>query len=67
MLVKDIGETNYAIQTLAYPSYYNLIVDPKEEEPEKFYLDDTWVDGPLWEVIEAHEASLQADAGTPDP
>ncbi|MEM9313772.1 MAG: sulfatase-like hydrolase/transferase [Pseudomonadota bacterium] len=67
MLVKDIGEKNYAVQTLAYPSYYNLIVDPKEEEPEKFYLDDTWVDGPLWEVIEAHEASLQADAGTPDP
>ena len=41
MLLKEINEDSYAIQTMAYPSIYNLIVDPKEEEPEKFYLDDT--------------------------
>ncbi|MFT6310822.1 MAG: arylsulfatase [Porticoccus sp.] len=34
----------YNIKSGAYPSLYNLIIDPKEEEPEKFYLDDTWVE-----------------------
>jgi arylsulfatase len=65
MLLKEIGEDSYAIQNLAYPSFYNLLVDPKEEEPEKFYLDDTWVDVPLWRVIEEHERSLEADGGVP--
>jgi arylsulfatase len=67
MLLKEIDEDSYAIQTMAYPSIYNLIVDPKEEEPESFYLDDTWVDGPLWRVIEEHEASIEKDAGAPSP
>jgi arylsulfatase len=52
---------------MAYPSIYNLIVDPKEEEPESFYLDDTWVDVPLWQVIEEHEASIEKDTGAPGP
>ena len=47
-------------------SIYNLIVDPKEEEPEKFYLDDTWADAPLWKVIEDHRASMAEDPGAPD-
>jgi len=66
MLLKEIDEDSYAVQNMAYPSIYNLIVDPKEEEPEKFYLDDTWVDTPLWQVIEDHEASIEADPGAPD-
>jgi arylsulfatase A-like enzyme len=65
MLLKEIDEDSYAIQTMAYPSIYNLIVDPKEEEPEKFYLDDTWVDTPLWRVVEEHTASIEADKGAP--
>jgi arylsulfatase A-like enzyme len=65
MLLKEIDENSYAIQTMAYPSVYNLIVDPKEEEPEKFYLDDTWVDVPLWRVIEEHEISIEKDTGAP--
>lgn len=67
MLLKEIDDESYAIQNMAYPSIYNLIVDPKEEEPETFYLDDTWVDGPLWQVVEKHEASLDKDAGAPAP
>jgi len=67
MLIKEIDEESYAIQKMAYPSIYNLLVDPKEEEPEKFYLDDTWVDAPLWQVIEDHLASIEKDAGAPDP
>jgi arylsulfatase A-like enzyme len=65
MLLKEIDEKSYAIQNMAYPSIYNLIVDPKEEEPEKFYLDDTWVDTPLWQVIEDHQISIAQDAGSP--
>lgn len=67
MLIKEIDEKSYAVQNMAYPSIYNLIIDPKEEEPEKFYLDDTWVDTPLWRVIENHEASIDKDSGAPGP
>ena len=66
MLLKEIDEKSYAIKNLAYPSFYNLIVDPKEEEPEKFYLDDTWVETPLWEVMEDHLWSIEQDAGSPE-
>lgn len=66
MLLKEIDEDSYAVQEMAYPSIYNLIVDPKEEEPEAFYLDDTWVDGPLWQVVEDHQESIANDAGAPD-
>ena len=65
ILLKELDD-NYAVQKIAYPSIYNLIVDPKEEEPEKFYLDDTWADAPLWRVIEEHQASMAADPGAPD-
>ncbi len=67
MLIKEIDEKSYAILNLAYPSIYNLLIDPKEEEPEKFYLDDTWVDTPLWKVIEEHRVSIKKDQGTPSP
>jgi len=65
MLLKEIDSKSYAVQNMAYPSIYNLIVDPKEEEPEKFYLDDTWVDTPLWQVIEDHNESIEKDRGSP--
>ncbi len=65
MLLKEIDEESYAIQKMAYPSIYNLLIDPKEEEPEKFYLDDTWVDAPLWQVVEDHLASIEKDPGAP--
>jgi arylsulfatase A-like enzyme len=65
ILLKELDE-GYAIKNIAYPSVYNLIVDPKEEEPEKFYLDDTWVEAPLWQVIGEHQASMAKDPGAPD-
>ena len=67
MLIKEIDEDSYAINKMAYPSIYNLIVDSKEEQPENFYLDDTWVDTPLWQVVEDHLASIEKDAGAPGP
>ena len=60
---QEIDDKSYAIQDMAYPSYYNLLIDPEEEEPEKFYLDDTWVDTPLREAMYEHEQSLDADPG----
>jgi arylsulfatase len=67
MLIKEIDENSYAINRMAYPSFYNLLVDPKEEVPELNYLNDTWVDFPLYQVIEDHEASIAGDSGAPDP
>jgi arylsulfatase len=42
MLLKEIGETSYAIKYMAYPSFYDLLVDPREEKPKKVYLDGAW-------------------------
>ncbi len=67
ILFKEIDEDSYAIRNMAYPSIYNLIVDPKEEVPELNYLNDTWVDFPLYQVLEDHEASIEADPGAPGP
>ena len=66
ILLKEIDEDSYAINNMAYPTIYNLLVDPKEEVPELNYLNDTWVDLPLYKVIDDFEASLASDPGTPD-
>ncbi len=67
LLLKEIDRDSYAIRNLAYPTIYNLLVDPKEEVPELNYLNDTWVDFPLYQVLEDHEASIAKDHGAPDP
>ena len=67
LLLREMDEDTYAIREMAYPSVYNLIVDPKEEVPELNYLNDTWVDFPLYQVVEDHEASIEEDLGAPDP
>lgn len=67
LLLKEMDEENYAIRTLAYPSVYNLLIDPKEEVPELNYLPDTWVDFPIYQVLEDFQASLEKDPGTPAP
>ena len=67
ILLREMDSDSYAIREMAYPSVYNLIVDPKEEVPELNYLNYTWVYFPLYQVIEDHELSLASDPGTPDP
>jgi arylsulfatase A-like enzyme len=67
ILLKEIDEDSYAVNNMAYPSIYNLLVDPKEEVPELNYLNDTWIDFPLYQVLEDHEASIEEDPGAPDP
>ena len=66
LLLKEMDEDSYAIKTMAYPSVYNLLKDPKEELPELNYLSDTWADYPLYQVMEDFQASLEKDLGTPD-
>ena len=67
LLLREIDEDSYAIREMAYPSVYNLLVDPKEEVPELNYLNDTWIDFPLYQVLEDHELSIEEDMGSPDP
>ena len=67
LLLKELDRTSYAVRDLAYPSVYNLLVDPKEEVPELNYLNDTWVDFPLYKVLEDHQESIANDPGAPDP
>ena len=69
LLLREIDKSNgaYSIREMAYPSVYNLLVDPKEEVPELNYLNDTWVDFPLYQVLEDHEESIANDAGAPGP
>ena len=67
LLLREMDEDTYAIKEMAYPSVYNLLVDPKEEVPELNYLNDTWVDFPLYQVLEDHELSIEEDPGAPDP
>ena len=67
ILLKEMDDDGYGIKKMAYPSVYNLIVDPKEEVPELNYLNDTWVDIPLYQVIEDHLASIEQDPGAPNP
>lgn len=67
LLLREMDETTYAIREMAYPSVYNLLVDPKEEVPELNYLNDTWVDFPLYKVVGDHLASLEKDKGAPGP
>ena len=67
LLLREMDEDTYEIEEMAYPSVYNLIADPKEEVPELNYLNDTWVDFPLYQVLEDHEVSIQEDPGAPDP
>ena len=65
ILLREMDDKTYAVHEMAYPSIYNLIIDPKEEVPELNYLDDTWVDFPLYDALEEHEASIAADPGAP--
>ena len=67
LLLKEIDEDSYAIRNMAYPTIYNLLVDPKEEVPELNYLNGTWVDFPLYQVLGDHKVSIEEDPGAPDP
>ena len=67
MLFKEIERIGQPVVTNSTPVYYNLLKDPKEEEPHRHYIQDTWIATPLSQVLAEHQASLEKDPGTPDP
>lgn len=64
ILFKGIGHQQEIID-YAYPAVYNLIKDPKEKDPFENYVLETWVDFPLYQVIEDFKESLEKDKGAP--
>ena len=67
MLYKEIERIGEPITIRTRPAYYNLLKDPKEQEPIRHHITDTWVSAPLGRAEREHRASLAADPGTPDP
>ena len=65
MLFKEIERIGEPIITRTRPAYYNLLKDPKEQEPIRHHIQDTWVSTPLARVLREHRASIAADPGTP--
>ena len=67
MLFKEIERIGEPVVTNTDPAIYNLLKDPQEQERLRHYIEDTWIEGPLYRVLEEHEASLEKDPGTPNP
>lgn len=66
ILYQEIGRDGQSIRAQNFPSIYNLIIDPKEEDPFRTATLNTWVEGPLSQVVTDHKASLEADPGSPE-
>jgi arylsulfatase len=67
MIFKEIERIGEPAVINIDPAIYNLLKDPKEQERLRHYIEDTWIEGPLYRVLEEHEASLAEDPGTPGP
>jgi arylsulfatase len=67
MLFKEIERIGEPVVTNIEPAFYNLLKDPQEQERLRHYIEDTWVEAPLYKVLAEHQASLAEDPGTPDP
>ncbi len=67
MLFKEIERIGRPALTYPVPAIYNLIKDPKEEEPLRHYIQDSWINAPLSKVLADHQASIEKDPGAPDP
>jgi arylsulfatase len=67
MLFKEIERIGEPVVTNIEPAFYNLLKDPQEQERLRHYIEDTWIEAPLYKVLAEHQASLENDPGTPDP
>ena len=54
MLFKEIERIGEPPVTNLDPAIYNLLKDPKEQERLRHYIEDTWVEAPLYRVLEEH-------------
>jgi len=67
MLFKEIERIGEPVVTNMDPAIYNLFKDPQERERLRHYIEDTWVERPLYRVLAEHQASIAADPGISDP
>jgi len=71
MMVKEIDQIGKPVKTYSVPIFYNLLLDPKEEQPLLNAPENLWVRYPAGQVLLEHMKSLKADPpippGTPDP
>jgi len=67
MLFKELERIGEPAITNIEPAFYNLLKDPQEQERLRHYIEDTWIEVPLYKVLDDHQASLEEDPGTPDP
>jgi hypothetical protein len=66
MIFKEIERIGEPVVTNLDPAIYNLLKDPQEQERLRHYIEDTWVEAPLYRVLKEHEASIANDPGIPD-
>jgi len=66
MLFKEIERIGAPVVTNFDPAIYNLLKDPQERERLRHYIEDTWVEAPLYKALEEHQASIAEDPGTPE-
>ncbi|MDE0723025.1 MAG: hypothetical protein OSB28_06930, partial [Flavobacteriales bacterium] len=67
MLFKELERIGEPVISGIDPAIYNLLKDPQEQERLRHYIEDTWVEIPLYKVLDDHLASLAEDPGSPDP
>jgi len=67
MLFKEIERIGEPVVTNIDPAIYNLLKDPQEQERLRHYIEDTWIEAPLYKVLAEHQASIENDPGAPDP
>jgi arylsulfatase A-like enzyme len=61
MLFKEFEKGNDPIRTYNSPMFYNLLVDPKEENAAAYRPENFWVRWPASDLLKAHRVSLQAE------
>ena len=67
MLFKELERIGEPVISGIDPAIYNLYKDPQERERLRHYIQDTWVEIPLYEALEKHQESIANDVGAPGP
>jgi len=59
------------VRTYGIPLFYNLLLDPREENPSLYAAENLWVRFPAGQVLIEHSRSFEKEPpippGTPDP
>ena len=67
MLFKELERIGEPVISGIDPAIYNLYKDPQERERLRHYIQDTWVEIPLYEALGKHQESIANDVGAPGP